>query len=90
MSELNHLPPAAAIVTHEVADFATWKTQFDGHEPARKAAGILGHHINRGLENPNTITVYLAVSDVDKAKAFFASSDIRTVMTAAGVKSGCS
>ena len=46
MSESNQLPPAAVIVTHQVADWATWKTLFDGHEDARKAAGILGHHIN--------------------------------------------
>ena len=48
MSESIQLPPAAVIVTHEVADWETWKAQFDRHEAARKAAGILGHHINRG------------------------------------------
>jgi hypothetical protein len=86
MSEPNQLPPAAVITTHEVADWATWKTQFDGHERTRKAAGILGHHINRGLENPNLVSVYLAVSDLAAAKAFSASADLRNVMAAAGVK----
>jgi len=86
MSEPKQLPPAAVIITHEIADWATWKTQFDGHEGMRKAAGVLGHHINRGLENPNVITVYLAVSDLAKAKAFSTSADLRNVMAAAGVK----
>ena len=86
MSESTQLPPAAVIVTHEVADWATWKSQFDRHEGARKAAGIVGHHINRGLENPNTLTVYLAVSDLARAKAFTASPDLTSVMADAGVK----
>ncbi|MFN7985496.1 MAG: hypothetical protein U0Q11_26955 [Vicinamibacterales bacterium] len=87
MSDATQLPPAAVIVTHEVADWATWKTEFDKHEGARKAAGILGHHINRGLEHPNTLSVYLAVSDLAQAQAFTASPDLQGVMTAAGVKS---
>ena len=87
MSESNALPPAAAIITHEIADWATWKRHFDGHEGARKAAGFLGHHINRALENPNLISTYLAVSDIASAKAFAASPDVRSVMAAAGVTS---
>jgi len=86
MSESNQLPPAAVIISHEVADWATWKTQFDLHEGARKAAGFLGHHINRGLENPNLVSVYLAVSDLAKAKAFSTSPDLRAAMAAGGVK----
>lgn len=80
MSESNQLPPAAMIATHEVADWATWKAHFDGHERARKAAGILGHHINRGLDNPNVITVYPAVSDM-------AHPGLKDAMQKAGVTS---
>ena len=86
MSETKQLPPAAVIITHEVANWDTWKAEFDRHEGARKAAGILGHHINRGLENPNALTVYLAVSDLAAAKAFATSPDLHNTMTAAGVK----
>jgi quinol monooxygenase YgiN len=85
MSDQSHLPPAAVIITHDVSDWATWKAEFDRHEGARKAAGFLGHHINRGLDNPNRISVYLAASDVSKAKAFSASPDLKQVMQAAGV-----
>lgn len=87
MSASTQLPPAAVILTHEVADFATWKSVFDGHEGARKAAGFLGHHINRHVDNPNLLSVYLAVSDVEKARAFAASDDLRQTMSAAGVTS---
>lgn len=85
MSQQNHLPPAAVIITHDVSDWATWKAAFDRHEGARKAAGFLGHHINRGLEQPNRISVYLAASDLSKARAFAASPDLKSVMQAAGI-----
>ncbi len=77
MSASTQRPSAALILTHEVADFGTWKSAFDGHEEARRAAGVLGHHINRHVDNPNLLSVYLAVSDVEPAKAFAASDDLR-------------
>lgn len=87
MSEATQRPSAAVIITHEVSDFDAWKTVFDRHEGARKEAGFLGHHINRHAENPNLLSVYLAVSDVAKARAFTESADLRTTMSAAGVTS---
>lgn len=87
MSASTQGPSAAVIITHEVADFATWKSVFDGHEGARKAAGFLGHHINRHVDNPNRLSVYLAASDLEKARAFAASDDLRQTMSAAGVTS---
>jgi quinol monooxygenase YgiN len=85
MSASNRVPVAAAVITHEVASWDTWKAHFDAHEGARKAAGIIGHHLNRGLDNPNVITMYLAVGDVARAKAFFGSADLRRIMAEAGV-----
>jgi hypothetical protein len=88
MSQNNQsLPPAAVVVRCRVADFDTWLTAFDSHEGARRAAGILGHHINRAEEDPNDVSIYMAVSDLDKAKAFSASDDLRERMQAAGVVS---
>src|SRR5665213_2735887 len=80
------LPPAAVVVRIRVADFDTWLTAFDSHEDARRAAGILGHHINRAEEDPNDVSIYMAVADLDKAKAFSASDDLRERMQSAG---GC-
>lgn len=85
MSASTQQPAGAVIITHEVTNFDTWKAVFDGHEGARKAAGILGHHINRHVDNPNRLSIYLAVSDVAKAKAFAASSDLQQTMMAGGV-----
>jgi len=79
------LPPAAVVVRSRVADFDTWLTAFDSHEDVRRGAGILGHHINRAEDDPNDISLYMALSDLDKAKAFAASDDLRQRMLAAGV-----
>jgi hypothetical protein len=79
-------PSIAAIVTHEVADYAAWKKVFDEHASARKSASIVGTHINRSAENPNLISVYLAASDATRLRAFLASEDVKTTMQRAGVK----
>jgi hypothetical protein len=81
------LPPAAAVIRTRVADFGTWLTAFDAHEEARRAAGILGHHINRAESDPNDVSLFMALSDLDKAKKFAASDDLRERMQAAGVVS---
>jgi hypothetical protein len=79
------LPPAAVTVRHPVADFDTWKVGFDDHEDARRAAGILGHHINRGRDDPNDVSIYLAVADVEQARAFAASEELKSAMQDVGV-----
>ena len=78
------LPPAAVVVRSRVADFDIWLAAFDSHEDVRRAAGILGHHINRAEDDPNDVSIYLALSDLDKAKAFSASDDLRQRMQRPG------
>lgn len=82
---MSELPPFAALIAHPVDDVDRWKAGFDEHEPARRAAGILGHHINRSEDDPHLITIYLALSDIDKAQAFAASEDLADVMKRVGV-----
>lgn len=85
MTDQMELPPAACVVTHEVKDFAEWKVGFDNHEDARRSAGALGHHLNRFRDNPNMLSIYLAITDVDRAKAFAESDDLRETMEKVGV-----
>jgi hypothetical protein len=79
------LPPAAVLVTHQVADFDRWKAGFDGHESARRDAGVVGHHINQAEDDPNNVSVYLALTDIDKARAFSESDDLAVQMRSFGV-----
>ncbi len=80
-------PPVAVIIRHTCADFDRWKAAFDADEPARKAAGMLGHHVNRGRDNPNDLSVYIAASDLAKAQAFASSPALKSTMQAAGITS---
>jgi hypothetical protein len=79
------LPPLAILVTHAVSNYDTWKGAFDAHQPTRKRAGILGHHINRGADG--SVCVYLAATDREKLAAFLDSSDLKATMKDAGVAS---
>ncbi len=81
------LAPAALLVSFSVEDFDHWKATFDGHESARIAAGYIAHHINQAENDPNAVGVFLAVGDVEKAKAFAASDELKAIMQEAGVTS---
>jgi hypothetical protein len=81
------LPAAAAVVTHEVADYAAWRKAFDDGAAARKRAGIVGTHVNRGADDGNLVSVYLAANDLGALKTFLGSDDLKTTMANAGVKS---
>jgi hypothetical protein len=79
------LPPAAVILGSRVADFDAWKAVFDANEQDRIENGILGHHINRAEDDPNSLNVYLAVGDEAKVRAWLRSDALKSVMASAGV-----
>jgi quinol monooxygenase YgiN len=76
---------AAAVITHRVRDYGAWRKSFDAHTPARKQAGIVGHHVNRAADDPNTLSVYLAARSEDALRAFATSPSIKDAMRSAGV-----
>jgi len=78
---------AAAVITHKVKDYGAWRVGFDAHASARKEAGILGHHINRAVDDPNTLSVYLAARSQDALRAFAASPSLKEAMKSGGVVS---
>ncbi|RPI24891.1 MAG: hypothetical protein EHM57_02195 [Actinobacteria bacterium] len=87
MTDPAQLPTAAMIASYRVADFDTWKAVFDSNAQNRIDAGYLGHHINRAEDDPNSLSIYFAIADVDKAKVFVTSDQVRALMAEAGVSS---
>ncbi len=73
------------LVRHEVADWDVWKAAFDEHADARDAAGLTSRGVARGVDNPNMVYINFAASDLDAARAFAASEDLKAVMESAGV-----
>lgn len=78
--------PQAIIIEHTVANYADWKAAFDGHAPARKDAGFVAHHLNRGSDSPNDILAFMLYSDRSKVEQFLQSSDLKEAMSNAGVQ----
>lgn len=76
---------AHLIVRHAVQDFAKWKPVYDAHRSARQAAGLKDLFLWHNADKPNDIVLLFEVSDIARAKAFAASSDLKEKMAAAGV-----
>lgn len=73
------------MIRHNVEDFATWKSLYDAHLSAREAAGLKEAHLMRTIDDTSEIVVLFEAHDMDKAKKFLASPDLRTAMQESGV-----
>jgi hypothetical protein len=73
------------LVRHKVKDYAKWKDAFDGHASMRRMAGSKGGRLFCDGKDPNDVAVPLVWEDIMKARAFFESVDLRSVMEQAGV-----
>ena len=73
------------LIRHKVADFTKWKTIFDAHRGVRQEAGLKERYLLRGVENLNEVVILLEAEDLQKARAFMDSADLREVMKKAGV-----
>ena len=73
------------LVRHKVADFAKWKLVYDAHLSARQKAGLKEEHLFRNADDPNEVLLLFSMEDLDKAKAFTASNDLRQTMEKSGV-----
>jgi hypothetical protein len=77
--------PDIMTIKHKVANFTKWKAAYEAHDSARTANGLHNYVIVRGVEDSNLVMVALRMDDADKAKAFAANADLKTVMKNAGV-----
>jgi hypothetical protein len=73
------------LIRHKVADFAKWKSVYDAHASARQSAGLKEEHLLRNIEDPNEVILLFSAQDLNKAKAFAVSDDLREAMQKAGV-----
>lgn len=77
---------ASMFIRHRVADFAKWKVVFDEHEPLRREHGATGHSLHRDVDDPNVVIVAFRVKDLNRAKEFASSDNLRSAMERAGVQ----
>ena len=75
-------------ITHHVKDYEAWLKSFDASgDSARTSNGLIERAIIRNLDDPNTVSVFFEVSDMEKAKARLASAEVKKKMKDGGVDS---
>ena len=72
-------------VSHTADDYDKWRPVFDEHETMRKAGGSKGGRVFRNAENSNEIVLLMDWDDVENARRFADSDDLRQTMERAGV-----
>ena len=73
------------MIRHKVKDWDAWKKSFDSHKQARMDAGLTDRVVGHTVGDTHNVTLVFAVSDMDKAKAFMNSQDLKDKMKEAGV-----
>ncbi len=73
------------LVRHKVKDFDVWKKLFDADAGNRQASGSKGAVVLRALDDPNMVYILFEMEDMDRAKAFFQSDQLKKTMENAGV-----
>jgi len=73
------------LVRHKVRDFSEWKRGYDAHLPKRTQAGLTEKHLLRSASDSNEVVLLFEAKDLNRAKAFAESADLRETMQKAGV-----
>ena len=73
------------LIRHTVRDYPTWKAVFDEHETTRRANGSQGGRLFRSAADPNEVLLLLEWDDLERARLFADSDDLREAMARAGV-----
>ncbi len=73
------------LVRHKVEDYAKWKRAFDEHAATRQTGGSKGGQLFRSSDDPNEVVGLFEWDDLEKARQFVQSEDLRQAMESAGV-----
>ena len=75
----------ALLIRHHVADYPVWKAVFDDLEPTRRANGSQEERLFLDAADPHEVVVLLAWDNLERARLFVDSDDLREAMTQAGI-----
>jgi hypothetical protein len=73
------------LIRHNVKDFSEWKRGYDAHLPKRVEAGLTEKYLLRGADDSNEVVLLFEARDLNRAKAFAESADLRETMQKLGV-----
>ena len=73
------------LIRHKVADYSKWKPIYDQHATTRKVSGGQGAQLFRNATDPNELVILFEWDDLERARQFAQSEDLRQAMQQAGV-----
>jgi quinol monooxygenase YgiN len=73
------------LVHHQVADYNNWRSVFDAALDFRHNGGECSCRIFRKAGNPNDLTLLFEWENIDRAKHYMTSDELREKMRQAGV-----
>jgi hypothetical protein len=76
---------AFMLFRHKVRDFKSWKVGYDAHQPKRVEAGLTEKYLFRSSDDPNEVVALFEAQDLNRAKQFAASAELREKMQDLGV-----
>ena len=76
---------ATLFVHLKAQDYRAWRKVFDAATTTRTTYGCNGHKVFQSPSDLNEITVLMEWKNLDQAKAYSTSNDLRKVMKKAGV-----
>jgi hypothetical protein len=68
----------------KVKDFNAWQTSYNGNEKNRTSAGITKSKVFRSTDDPNDVLLLQDVADVSKARTWYGSSEMKSLMEKSG------
>jgi hypothetical protein len=78
-------PMPFMLIRHKVKDYLQWKFVFVEHAMVRKSTGSQGGLLFQNAADPNELFILMEWDDLERARAFAASEDLRDAMERAGV-----
>jgi heme-degrading monooxygenase HmoA len=76
---------AYVLVRHKVEDYDEWRAAFYQYSDTRRDSGSQGARIFRDAKDPNELVVLLEWNNLEQARQFFQSEDLRQRMQRARV-----
>jgi heme-degrading monooxygenase HmoA len=70
---------------YKVADYDRWKPVLDQRGATRQAQGSRGGQVFRNANDPNELVILFEWSDLEQARQFAQSEELRQAMQQAGV-----
>jgi quinol monooxygenase YgiN len=76
---------ATMFVKHKISDYENWKRVYDEFSSVRMEKGVTAVSVHRDPNDPNIIIVMYQFKDMNAAREFANSEDLKSIMEKAGV-----